>query len=114
MASISKYASRLAITPLFDMLSERIVNVPHRIIPIGRISHICGSTFLCSMISVISVDRGEEHMIEDTLTSKYPTGVVDMAVQEEAAQATEGTVKTTVKKVSPNILQTQLLISVKS
>ena len=66
------------------------------------------------MISVISVDRGKEHMIEDTLTSKTPTGVVDMAVEEEATQVTKGTVKTTVKKVSPNILQTQLLISVKS
>ena len=58
------------------------------------------------MMSVISVDRGEEHMIEDTLTSKTPTSVVDMAVEEEGAQATEGTIKPTVKKVRPNILQT--------
>ena len=50
------------------------------------------------MISVISVDRGKEHMIEDTLTSKTPTSVVDMVVEEEAAQATEGTLKPAVKK----------------
>ena len=53
-------------------------------------------------------------MIEDSLTSKKPTGVVDMEVEEEVAQATEGTIKPTVKKVIPNILQTQLLIYVES
>ena len=65
MASVSKFARQLAITPLSNMLSTRIVNVPHRIIPIGRISHTCGSTFLHSMTSLISVDLGEEHMIKD-------------------------------------------------
>lgn len=97
MASISKSVRRLAITPLSYMLSARIVNGSHRIIPTGRISHICGSTFLRSMTSVINADPGEE-MIDDTLSSETPTGVAEMAEEEEAGQSTEGTVKPRVKK----------------
>ena len=37
-------------------------------------------------------------MIEDTLSSETPTSVSDTAEDEEAAQATEGTIKPKVKK----------------
>ena len=98
MASILKSARILDITPLFDMLSERIVNGPHKIIPTGRICHICVSIFLRSMTSVISVDLGEDQMIEDTLSSETPTCVVEMEEEDEAGKMIEGTIKPKVKK----------------
>ena len=54
-------------------------------------------------------------MIEDTLSSENPTCVVDMVEEDqEATQAIKGIVKPIVNKVSPNTLQIQLLISIKS
>lgn len=89
MASISKFARRCAITPLPHMLSARVVNGPHRIIPTGRISHIFGSTFLRSMTSAITADPGEEQMLEDTLISETPIGVAEMAEEEEEEEAAD-------------------------
>lgn len=100
MASICKSARRFTIIPLSHLFSGRIVNGPHRIIPTGRISHGVGSTFLRSMTSAITADPGEEQMLEDPLISETPTGVPEMAEEEEAdqAQSMEGTIKPRVRR----------------